>query len=135
MGNALHPKQWPSKFYATLKRTDICKLSTYLRRLLWFLCVHYLWTQYDLLVINKRHQHVASNRGVVRSETDTDSFVSLLMIFVSCVFACIAAIYLHQQFRMHLVNSRWPFVWIWVVVLCLRVGFTVGNVFVTSKYE
>lgn len=91
MGNALHPKQWPSKFYATLKRTDICKLSIcILRRDLILVCPLLVDTIRSVVGhMNKRHQHVGSNRtteGTVHSETDMDSFVSLLMIFVSRVF-------------------------------------------------
>ena len=53
--------------------------------------------KHDPLIENKRHPHEASNRGAVHSETDSDSFVLLLRLFVlSLVYcACIAAMYLH----------------------------------------
>lgn len=85
--------------------------------------------------MNKRHEHVVSIRGAVRSETYTDSFVSLL-IFVSCVLhlhshylsaAAIQDAFGQLVLTVHVKLGSWSVLASWV--------HCVGNVFVTCKYE
>lgn len=86
--------------------------------------------KHDPLIQNKRHLLKASYRGAVHSEKDTDFIHPLLLrLFVCVCCACIAAMYLHQQFSTRRFNSRWP-----PRVKAARVFEScAGNVFDTTK--